>query len=110
MEWNVCPANFVSTYMQDKDHIIILDVREQHEYDEYHLRGSMFLPLDDLYYKIKQLPSNRPIYIICEHGVRSIQATMILYDAGYRKVYNVMGGFEKILTYPNLPIEKSSIS
>lgn len=110
MEWNVHPANFVSQYMHYKNQITVLDVREEYEYEQYYLPGSMFVPLDDLHYKINKIPSNKPIYVICEHGIRSIQATMILYDAGYHDVYNVMGGFEKVLASPDLTIEKSPAS
>ncbi len=68
------------------------------------------IPIEDLYYRGCELKCNRPIYIICEHGIRSLMAVLILSDLGLTDVYNIMGGFEKIIDCPGIPIDKKPIS
>lgn len=108
MEWNISAKDFVSLYKYHGRKMVILDVRELYEYEQYHLPGSLLIPLDELYCKVKELDPNVTIYVICEHGIRSIQATFVLYDLGFSSVYNVMGGFEKIMKNTDIRLAKSS--
>ncbi|OEF98224.1 rhodanese-like domain-containing protein [Desulfuribacillus alkaliarsenatis] len=102
MDWNISAEEFLTIYEKYGTDIIVLDVREEHEFKCYRLPSSILLPMDELYCRVKELNQAWPIYIICEHGIRSIHATMILYDLGFNQVYNVMGGFEKIMNYKGL--------
>jgi rhodanese-related sulfurtransferase len=96
MVWDVTPEEFLALYNNYREDIIILDVREIEEYEKYHLSNSILIPVGEIYYRINELDVNKDIYIICEHGNRSTQAALILYDLGFKRVFNVMGGFERL--------------
>lgn len=85
---------------------LVLDVRDQTEYDAGHLPGSMLMPLRTLGDRIDELAPyrNRPIVIICHGGARSATACWQLGKKGFAQTYNVAGG---ILAWKkaNLPIE-----
>jgi rhodanese-related sulfurtransferase len=68
---------------------ILLDVREQAEWDEGHIKDAVFLPLSKLRKgadpkEIAQsLPKDRIIYCHCRSGVRSLTGAEILKKLGY---------------------------
>lgn len=74
---------------------ILLDVREQWEFDLAHIENSVFVPLRILSTKIDELKQYDKIYVICHHGFRSLSACEFLSQAGIREVYNVEGGIER---------------
>lgn len=73
---------------------LLLDVREQAEYDEVHAPGSTLVPLSQLASRLQELRSHmsKPVAVICRSGRRSAQAAEIMSQAGFTKVYNVQGG------------------
>lgn len=75
-------------------HLCIIDVREDHEWQEQRIPGAMHIPKDKLITNIAaNVPENdRPIYLHCRGGVRSLQAANYLLDLGYKEVYSVEGG------------------
>lgn len=68
---------------------VLVDVREQSEWDRGHIAGAEFLPLSDLRNGIKpdalqkKLPKERIIYTHCAVGKRSLIAAEILQKHGY---------------------------
>lgn len=71
---------------------IVLDVREQWEYDEGHVAGVTLIPLAELKARASELPNDKAIYVICRSGQRSTRASTILKDAGKQDIRNVQGG------------------
>ncbi len=69
----------------------LLDVREPYEYAAGHIDGARLLPLGELGRRLKELPQDREILVICRSGNRSGAATRQLVQAGYRAV-NLSGG------------------
>lgn len=77
---------------------LLLDVREEDEFEEYHAPISRLLPLSRLMEgpgldEIKAA-KDEPVYIICRSGRRSATACEILHTHGYQKTVNVLGGME----------------
>jgi rhodanese-related sulfurtransferase len=70
----------------------LLDVREPQEYAEGHVPGAINLPQSDLASRLKELPRDRPIFVICRSGVRSMRAAQFLKQVGFADVINVQGG------------------
>ncbi|MBR1580549.1 MAG: rhodanese-like domain-containing protein [Selenomonadaceae bacterium] len=73
---------------------ILLDVREQEEYDKKHLKGAILLPLNDL--KTADLSTilpdkDQPIFVYCWAGRRAEYAANDLAKLGYTKVYEIGG-------------------
>jgi adenylyltransferase/sulfurtransferase len=74
------------------DHVMILDVREQFEWDIARIERSMLIPLGDLPFQMDEIPRDKEIVVMCKSGVRSAQATEFLRQQGFRDVYNLEGG------------------
>ena len=73
---------------------LVVDVREQSEWDNGHIDGSVLLPLKDLQNKFSELDKNRQLAVICHHGGRSAKAVAFLLQQGFDAVYNVVGGID----------------
>ena len=70
----------------------ILDVREQSEWDSFHIPGANLIPLGELSARLNELPSDKPIVVVCRTGHRSAQGRDILLSAGFKKVTSMSGG------------------
>jgi sulfur-carrier protein adenylyltransferase/sulfurtransferase len=73
--------------------ILLLDVREPHEYEIAHIEGARLVPLGELPARVKDLDSSEDIVCYCHMGGRSAQATDFLRGIGY-KVRNLEGGID----------------
>lgn len=71
---------------------ILLDTRTPEEYERGHMAGFTNIPVDVLREHLKELPKEKPVYVMCQSGLRSYIATRILEGNGYR-AYNFPGGF-----------------
>ena len=71
--------------------VLILDVREQHEYDEKRISGVVHIPLDELTKRLDELPAQTPMCVVCAKGGRSAKAVEYLLAQGFSAV-NVEGG------------------
>ncbi len=70
----------------------LLDTRTVPEYNRGHIDGFMNIPVDALRDRIAEIEKGKPVYVICQSGVRSYIATRILEGSGY-EAYNFSGGF-----------------
>jgi len=70
----------------------VLDVREPAEYDRGHLPPAVNLPLADLATRLDEIPRDRPLFLVCQSGARSLKAARFLAQVGYVRVTNVRGG------------------
>jgi glyoxylase-like metal-dependent hydrolase (beta-lactamase superfamily II)/rhodanese-related sulfurtransferase len=71
---------------------VVLDVREPGEYAHGHVPGAISLPQADLASRLDEVPRNRPILTLCEHGIRSLRAAQFLMQMGINEVASVKGG------------------
>jgi len=71
----------------------LLDVREEYEYQEGHVKGAVNLPLRKILEKKDSLPKDKDIYVYCRSGHRSADAVNFLKSLGFEKVHNIEGGF-----------------
>ncbi len=84
---------------------LILDVREQWEYDQGHVPGVTLIPMGQLEQRISELPDDKALYVICHSGVRSAKASDMLLQAGKKDIRNVLGG-TVAWAQAGLPIER----
>ena len=75
-----------------RDDVVILDVREQSEYDAGHIPGVTLIPLNDVPNRLNEIPKDKPVIVTCRSGNRSGQATDFLRQQGYTNVHNMTGG------------------
>lgn len=72
--------------------VSLLDVRTAAEYDRGHIEGFKNIPVDELRERLDEVEKGKPVYVICQSGVRSYIGTRILEGNGY-EAYNFSGGF-----------------
>ncbi len=71
---------------------ILVDVRERGEFSLMRVPGSVLLPLSTFATNYDQLPSDRPLLLLCAVGGRSARATDFLRANGYADAVNIAGG------------------
>jgi sulfur-carrier protein adenylyltransferase/sulfurtransferase len=74
---------------------LIVDVREQDEWDEGHIPGAIHIPRGFLESRIERAApdSTRPVLLYCSAGNRSAFAAKTLAELGYEEVASLAGGF-----------------
>ncbi len=82
----------------------VLDVREPHEMRDGYIAGAKLIPLGQLSVRMKELPKDREIVVVCRSGSRSASATKLLIAAGYTAI-NMKGGM-LAWQWANLPVKK----
>lgn len=70
---------------------LLVDVREQHEWDAGHADCAIHLPLSELEGRVDELPAGQQVVLICRSGARSMNAAMFLAQHGHDTV-NLAGG------------------
>ncbi len=76
------------------NNVVVLDVREYHEYDICNIEGSVLIPLGEITDRIDELNEDDEIIVHCHHGARSMKATQFLKDKGFKNVKNLAGGID----------------
>jgi glyoxylase-like metal-dependent hydrolase (beta-lactamase superfamily II)/rhodanese-related sulfurtransferase len=77
---------------EEQPEVQVLDVREQGEWDEGHIPGSLFVPYHDIRSVPEALDTGRPIAVICSSGQRSGMAASLLLRHGAPDVLHVVDG------------------
>jgi len=72
--------------------VTLLDARTAEEYAAGHIHGFCSIPVDELRQRLDEVEKDKPVYVICQSGLRSYIATRILAENGY-EAYNFSGGF-----------------
>ncbi len=86
---------------------LLLDVRTLNEFEASHLRGALHIPLDELRFRLDEVPRGRVIVLYCRSGYRAHLALRILRDNGFQNVMNVTGGFLSILREGGFELEEA---
>ncbi|HEX7045621.1 MAG TPA: rhodanese-like domain-containing protein [Burkholderiales bacterium] len=73
---------------------VVLDVREPWEVEICALPGSTCIPMAEIPGRIDELPRDRPIVVVCHHGMRSLQVARYLDARGFAPLYNLTGGID----------------
>src|SRR6266705_2879983 len=74
--------------------LVVVDVREPHEYEIAHIDGAVLTPLGELPDRLGELDGHHEIVTHCHHGARSLKALEILKAAGFSKVRSLRGGID----------------
>ena len=87
-QWHLEDMDKIS---KDKD-VVLLDVRTVGEFSRGHIDGFKNIPVDELRERISEIEKGKPVYLICQSGLRSYIASRILEGNGY-ETYKFSGGF-----------------
>ncbi|MGL1863951.1 MAG: rhodanese-like domain-containing protein [Pseudodesulfovibrio sp.] len=74
------------------DQYILLDVRQDWEYEEFHIPGARLIPLVELPDRMDEVGKDKPVIAYCASGGRSMAAAALLEGHGYADITNVVGG------------------
>jgi rhodanese-related sulfurtransferase len=72
---------------------LLLDVREQDEWDAGHAPDALFIPLSELGERLGEVPADAAVVVVCRSGMRSLRATGALRSHGVDAV-SVTGGMQ----------------
>ena len=100
----ITPAQAYAKFQQGA---FFLDVRSQAEWDQFHIKGSTLIPLDQLQNRLSELPKDQDMVVVCLSGHRSLSGTTILLQAGFTHVSCLNGGLQAWMD-ANYPIEKGT--
>ena len=78
--------------LRERSDIVLLDTRTAGEYTAGHAEGFINIPLDGLRDHLNELDAHKPVYVMCQSGLRSYLACRILCQHGY-ECYNFSGGY-----------------
>jgi len=85
--------------------LVVIDVREPHEYEIARIDGARLIPLSELPGRLRELDGRAAIVTHCHHGVRSLQALALLKGAGFANVRSLQGGIDawSVAVDPEVP-------
>lgn len=87
-QWHLSDLDSV----RKNDKVTRLDVRTDGEFNAGHIKGFDHIPVDDLRNNLDKLDLSKPVYVICQSGLRSYIACCILKANGF-DAYNFAGGY-----------------
>jgi glyoxylase-like metal-dependent hydrolase (beta-lactamase superfamily II)/rhodanese-related sulfurtransferase len=76
------------------DEFQVLDVRRTAEWEAGHIESASCKPLERLQTSLSQIDRNAPLAVHCKGGYRSMIACSLLMKEGFKRVTNVIGGFD----------------
>ena len=95
---NIAKGTLKQWHLEDMDkiskdkNVVLLDVRTVGEFNRGYMKGFNNIPVDELRERISEIEKGKPVYLICQSGLRSYIASRILEGNGY-ETYNFSGGF-----------------
>lgn len=92
---SISPAQFQDNIKNQA--VVVIDVRQPPEWHQSHIQGATLIPLTQLAQDIRKhcQDPQQPVYVYCQHGVRSHQAGLLLLSLGYEKVFQLQGGLSQ---------------
>ena len=84
---------------------LVLDVRENWEFETCHIEGSTQIPMQLIPIRVSELDDDQPIVCVCHHGARSMQVAAFLEHNGFSNVTNLTGGIHAwaVQVDPSMP-------
>jgi rhodanese-related sulfurtransferase len=84
---------------------LLLDVRENWEYETCHIEGSTQIPMNLIPIRVNELEDDREIVCVCHHGARSMQVAAFLEHNGFSNITNLTGGIHAwaVQVDPSMP-------
>lgn len=86
----------VRELQQSDESFLLLDVRQNDEYETAKINGSLLIPMGEIRERIDELTphQNQRIVVHCHHGGRSMQVTQALRSHGFENAQNMAGGID----------------
>lgn len=91
-EYTHLSAAEVEDLLESDPKPLIIDVRDDWEFQRYRIPDAVNLPLDELASSVDEIDGERDIITVCEHGMRSETAAEYLVSTGFERVATMDGG------------------
>ena len=85
----------LNDYLKSGGQPVLLDVREQWEFDYCRIDGSTLIPMGQIPTRLDDIDPAAETILICHHGIRSRQVAYYLETQGFDDVVNLEGGVER---------------
>ena len=92
--YTVAPKH-LKQMMDEGKRFVLLDVREEWEYQVVHLEGAVLIPLGNLPRRFTELTRGVEIVVYCHRGMRSLDAAELLRQLGFKSVKSLTGGIDR---------------
>jgi rhodanese-related sulfurtransferase len=81
--------------LKETENLILVDVRTPGEYENGHLKNAKNININDENFEpsLTALDTNKPIFVYCLSGNRSMRAAKVMESMGFKTIYNMAGGF-----------------
>lgn len=87
-------AEQLSTLLDNRDEVVLLDVRDPWEYEICKLDGSLNIPMNEIAGKLDDLDPDSRTIVICHFGMRSMEVGNYLEASGFKDIVNLEGGLD----------------
>jgi rhodanese-related sulfurtransferase len=78
--------------LDNKDALILIDVREPHEHNDFNIGGTL-IPMNTVFEQIEKIPKDKAVVLYCAKGIRSAMVIQRLEEKyGYTNLINLSGG------------------
>src|SRR5215475_10368580 len=96
LDYEITPSQLTTILAEpEREHVVLLDVRERDEYAFARINGSLLMPMGDVPSRANQeLDPDAHIVTICHHGVRSMNVAVWLRNQGFEKTQSLRGGID----------------
>src|SRR5437868_796172 len=91
IEYRIVTPDEVAALSPESD-VLVLDVRTPREFTQYHILGSLLIPVQELAARWQELDPVRPTICVCEHGIRSETAAEFLAERDFADVATMRCG------------------
>jgi rhodanese-related sulfurtransferase len=87
----------VKAKLDAEDEFLLLDCREQDEYETVRLAAATLVPMSEIQERVGELElhQQKEIVVYCHHGARSLQVTIWLKQQGFANVRSMSGGIDE---------------
>ena len=94
---NISPEQAKEMLASGDSDLLLLDVRTKGEYKEGHIKGAKLIPVQVLSGMIDEITDYREkkVIVYCRSGKRSLKASSLLQEKGFKTIYNMDGGIKK---------------
>jgi len=76
------------------DEVILVDVREQWEFDICQIKGAILIPMGEIAISYENLDKDSKIALYCHSGIRSMHVANFLLSKDFDSVANLQGGID----------------
>ncbi len=86
----------VKQLIDDDAEFLLLDCREQEEWDLVHIDGALLIPMSEIQQRVAELTKHKDVHIVvqCHHGGRSLQVAHWLKNQGFDQAQSMRGGID----------------